>query len=148
MFSRLSASLLTAVIVLAGCVSGSGDGQSGSSGGSPGKAGSSSRPETKTPNDNAVLGFASSEELATAASQAFFTKSPVVVLAHESEALRGVSSAAALGVPVLIDGAGTAPELERLEAEAANVVPTEQVSKTTTEPDADGAKPRVSYEGN
>ena len=118
MFSRLSASLLTAVIVLAGCVSGSGDGQSGSSGGSPGKAGSSSRPETKTPNDNAVLGFASSEELATAASQAFFTKSPVVVLAHESEALRGVSSAAALGVPVLIDGAGTAPELERLEAEA------------------------------
>ncbi|MFA7459726.1 MAG: S49 family peptidase [Trueperaceae bacterium] len=38
-------------------------------------------------------------------------------------------------------------EVQRLEAKAANVVPTEQVSKTT-ETDADGAKPRVSYEGN
>lgn len=38
-------------------------------------------------------------------------------------------------------------EVERLEAKAAQVVPTSQVSNTT-ETDADGAKPRVSYEGN
>ena len=39
-------------------------------------------------------------------------------------------------------------EVERLEAKAANVVPTSQVSKTTTDSDDEAAMPRVSYEGN
>ncbi len=75
-----------------------------------------------TPTDlseTVVLAGDSPAALAGQASQTFFDSAPVVVLASETEALRGASVAVALGVPVLLDDNQLAAELERLGAEVA-----------------------------
>lgn len=60
--------------------------------------------------------------LAEQASRAFFDSAPVVIVAAESEELRAASAAAALGVPVLLDGPQVAGEVDRLGAEVALTV--------------------------
>ncbi|MFK5633738.1 MULTISPECIES: hypothetical protein [unclassified Ornithinimicrobium] len=67
-----------------------------------------------------VTGSAAQRALRTTA--ALFATAPVVVVAAPDEQLRAASAAVALGVPVLVDGAGTAEEVERLGAEVALVL--------------------------
>ncbi|MDO5736718.1 MAG: hypothetical protein Q4P15_09615 [Propionibacteriaceae bacterium] len=72
--------------------------------------------------DTVVLTGDSSAALAEQASQTFFDSAPVVVIAAEGESLRGASAAAALGVPVLIDGPQVSSEIDRLGSEVALVL--------------------------
>ena len=58
-------------------------------------------------------------ELAVGVAEALVASAPVVVLAAEDEGLRAASAAVALGVPVVVDGPGTAEQLDRLGTEVA-----------------------------
>lgn len=57
--------------------------------------------------------------LAAGTVDALVGTAPVVVLASPDEGLRAASAAVALGVPVVVDGPGTAEQLDRLGAEVA-----------------------------
>ncbi len=72
--------------------------------------------------DTVVLAGESSAALAEQAAQTFFESAPVVVIAAEGEELRGASAAAALGVPILVDGPQVSSEIDRLGSEVALVV--------------------------
>lgn len=58
-------------------------------------------------------------ELAAGTVDALVGSAPVVVLASPDEGLRAASAAIALGVPVVVDGPGTAEQLDRLGTEVA-----------------------------
>ena len=72
--------------------------------------------------DPLVLKGESSSALALQSAQAFFTNSPVVVITAAGDELRAASAAAALGVPVLVDGPEVASEITRLGSDVALVL--------------------------
>lgn len=104
---------------LGGDREGSGDEQDGSGDGHD-ASGDALTATTTQPSEGAlVLTGEDGATLATAAQEALFETSPVVVLASEDESVRAASAAVALGVPVVVDGPGTAEQLEQLGAEVA-----------------------------
>ena len=118
--SRVSALVTAAVLALAACTPGGGaeDAQDGTAQPAPQEP-PATVAVTRLPGETAVVDAATPAEAAEAVSRALFATAPVVVLAAEGEQLRGASAAAALGVPVLVDGPGASAELERLGAEVA-----------------------------
>lgn len=77
---------------------------------------------THLPVASTVIDSESPTGLSLGVSGALFAAAPVVVLASEDEALRAASSAAALGVPALLEGPGTGDELARLGVVTALVI--------------------------
>ncbi|ANS78515.1 hypothetical protein SGUI_1119 [Serinicoccus hydrothermalis] len=121
---RWAALTAAAVVVLGACTPGSGS--SGDDGSSTGGGGASGGQEQDpdalvaapaSVQETAVLPGEGATELSVEASSTFFEQAPVVVVAAEGEQLAAASAGVALGVPVLVDGAGVAEELDRLGAE-------------------------------
>ena len=124
----LLAAACAGLLVVTACdTGGGGDAAAGSSDGDDGGFLGLGRGEpdlvsatTTQPGEEAlVIPGTEASEIAAGTGEALFDSAPVAVLATQEEQLRGASAAVALGVPVLVDGPGTAEQLERLDAEVA-----------------------------
>lgn len=125
--TALLALACSVMLALTACDTGGSDGASGTGGDEGGGLLGLGREEpdpvsaatTRPADETVVVAGQSAAERADGSAQALFASAPVVVLAAEQEQLRGASAAVALGVPVLVDGPGTAAQLDRLGAEVA-----------------------------
>jgi hypothetical protein len=127
----VTAAAAVAVLLLAGCEPGAGEGPGGdragvTEGSRGGGDGAQAPPAAlvataAVPGETVVVtGDASARSVGVTG--AVFASAPVVVLTTSDEQLRAASAGAVLGVPVIVDGPATAAELERLGTEVALVV--------------------------
>ena len=102
---RIITAALVATLALAGCGAGSSEEEAATT-----EVAGPAHPVTLIAGERA-------EELAAGAAKLFFAQSSLVVLAAPGLELQGASAAAALGVPVLIDGPNVAETIAALGAE-------------------------------
>lgn len=124
----LLGALCAGSLVLAACDTGTGGGDGAgrtddSGGGLLGLGADEPEPVTATTapptEEAAVVPGTTAEEISSGTGDLLFASAPVVVLVSDDEQVRGASAAVALGAPVVVDGPGTAEQLQRLGTEVA-----------------------------